>query len=528
MNSIFNFLSQLGKVFNALSPSKRVSIVAVALIAIVSVATFVVYINQQEYRTLYSNLSTEDAGAIAARLKEKNIPYKVSFSGDTISVPAEHVSELRFAMAESGLPVGGGVGFEIFDQKSFGDTEFVQHLNYQRALQGELSRTINDLDEIQQSRVHIVIPRQSLFVEEQVKPTASVVLKLKAGMRLRPSQIEGIGRLVASSVEGLDQEEVMIVDGGGNILSTAKHGSQLSKQTDSQIEFQRNLENNLATRIQSMLEKVVGKDKIVARVSASLDFKVTEKTEETYDPEEPVVRSVHRKSETARSNALPGGESTVSPISGQPGGVASPPGHEKTDETVNYEINRVISKTVMPVGEMKKLSVAVLVDGLYSKNDQNVEEFRPRSKKELATLEGLVKRAVGFDTQRGDQIVVSSVPFKKMEFEEIPGEKVGFLDRITQPFMMARFIKYAVSFIALLMVVFFVLRPLIGFILSKESGARAVNSLPDGSRGRLEGGGVSLAIEGSARNQALSGLETVKTMAGQDARKFAEVLENWL
>jgi flagellar M-ring protein FliF len=527
MNSILNFLSQLGKVFNALSPSKRVSIVAVALIAIVSIATFVVYINKQEYRTLYSNLSTEDAGAIASRLQEKKVPYRVSFSGDTISVPAEKVSELRFEMAESGLPMGGGVGFEIFDQKSFGDTEFVQHLNYQRALQGELSRTINDLDEIQQSRVHIVIPRQSLFIEEQVKPTASVVLKLKAGMRLRAPQIEGIGRLVASSVEGLDPEEVMIVDGGGNILSTAKHGSQLSKQTDSQIEFQRNLENNLATRIQSMLEKVVGKDKIVARVSASLDFKVTEKTEETYDPEEPVVRSVHRKSETGRS-AVSSGESTVSPISAQSGGMTGPAGHEKTDETVNYEINRVVSKTVMPVGEMKNLSVAVLVDGIYSKNDQNVEEFRPRSKKELAILEGLVKRSVGFDVQRGDQIVVSSIPFKKIEFETDTGEKVGFIDRITQPFMVARFIKYAVSLIALLLVVFFVLRPLIGFILSRDSGANAVNSLPDGSRGQLEGGGVTLALEGSAKNPALKGLETVKTMAGQDARKFAEVLENWL
>ncbi|MBW2593365.1 MAG: flagellar M-ring protein FliF, partial [Deltaproteobacteria bacterium] len=173
------------------------------------------------------------------------VPYKVSFSGDTISVPSEHVSELRFEMAASGLPVGGGVGFEIFDNRSFGDTEFVQHLNYQRALQGELSRTINDLDEIQQSRVHLVIPRESLFIEEQAKSTASVVLKLKSGMRLRASQIEGIGRLVASSVEGLDQEEVMIVDSSGNILSSAKHGSQLSKQTDSQIEFQQNMENNL-------------------------------------------------------------------------------------------------------------------------------------------------------------------------------------------------------------------------------------------------------------------------------------------
>ncbi len=526
MSSIFNFLSQLRKVFNALSPSKRVSIVAVALIAAVSVAAFVVYINQKEYKTLYSNLSAEDAGAITARLKEKKVPYKVALSGNTISVPAEQVSELRFDMAVSGLPVGGGVGFEIFDNRRFGDTEFVQQLNYQRALQGELSRTINDLDEIQQSRVHIVIPRQSLFIEKQVKPTASVVLKFKAGKRLRPSQVEGIARLVSSGVEGLNPEEVMIVDSSGNILSTAKTGSQLSKQTDSQIEFQRNMENNLAGRIQTMLEKVVGKDKIVARVSASLDFKVTEKTEETYDPEEPVMRSVHRKSELSK-NALSGGESTVNPING-PQGNAAGLEHEKTDETVNYEINRVVSKTVMPVGEMKRLSVAVLVDGIYSKNDKNVEEFRPRSKKELEILEGLVKRSVGFDVQRGDQIVVSSVPFKKIAFEENTGEQAGFLSRITQPFMVAKIMRYAISFIALLLVVFFVLRPLIEFILSHEATSKPVKSLPGGHTDQLEGGGVSLALEGHKGTPGNSGLDTVKAMANHDARKFAEILENWL
>ncbi|MBW2593364.1 MAG: hypothetical protein JRE58_10280 [Deltaproteobacteria bacterium] len=266
----------------------------------------------------------------------------------------------------------------------------------------------------------------------------------------------------------------------------------------------------------------------MARVSAALDFKVTEKTEETYDPEEPVVRSVHRKNEKSRS-AVIGGESTVSPTDGRKGNTASP-GHEKTDETVNYEINRVVSKTIMPVGEIKKLSVAVLVDGIYSKNDKNVEEFRPRSKTELVLLEGLVKRSVGFDTQRGDQIVVSSICFKKMQFEENAGEKKGLLSRLTQPFMVARFIKYTVLLLALLLVVFFVLRPLIGFILSKDFSAKEVaKSLPYTSEeDRLESGGVSLAIEGSAKDHNLSGLETAKTMAGQNAQKFAEVLENWL
>ncbi|MCK4466874.1 MAG: flagellar M-ring protein FliF, partial [Desulfobacterales bacterium] len=314
MDSVLQFFSQSGNAFKSLTPSKRLSILVVAVVILISIVAFVLFVNQKEYRTLFSNLSAEDAGEIVAVLQEKKIPYKVSSAGDSILIPAEYVSELRLNLAASGLPRGGGVGFEIFDNKNFGVTDFVQQLNYQRALQGELSRTINGLDEIQHSRVHVVIPKKSLFVEKQAKPTVSVIIKLKTGRRLQASQVEGIAFLVAGSVEGLSPEEVMIVDSGGNILSAARSGSQLSKRTDSQMEFQRNVEKNLANRIQTMLEKVVGEGKVVARVSAVLDFRVMEKTEESYDPEEPVVRSLHRRSEKS-STPVRGGESTVSSTS---------------------------------------------------------------------------------------------------------------------------------------------------------------------------------------------------------------------
>ena len=179
MNSVLQFFSQFGEVFKSLPPSKKLSIIIVVAITLTSIGAFVVFVNQKEYRTLFSSLSTEDAGEIVAVLRGKKIPYKVSSTGDSILVPAECISELRLDLAVSGLPRGGGVGFEIFDNKNFGVTEFVQRLNYQRALQGELARTINGLDEIQYSRVHIVIPRKSLFVEEQAKPTASVIIKIK-------------------------------------------------------------------------------------------------------------------------------------------------------------------------------------------------------------------------------------------------------------------------------------------------------------------------------------------------------------
>ncbi len=524
MDSVLQFFSQSGNAFKSLTPSKRLSILVVAVVILISIVAFVLFVNQKEYRTLFSNLSAEDAGEIVAVLQEKKIPYKVSSAGDSILIPAEYVSELRLNLAASGLPRGGGVGFEIFDNKNFGVTDFVQQLNYQRALQGELSRTINGLDEIQHSRVHVVIPKKSLFVEKQAKPTVSVIIKLKTGRRLQASQVEGIAFLVAGSVEGLSPEEVMIVDSGGNILSAARSGSQLSKRTDSQMEFQRNVEKNLANRIQTMLEKVVGEGKVVARVSAVLDFRVMEKTEESYDPEEPVVRSLHRRSEKS-STPVSGGESTVSSTRGFSTKFYGTD-HEKTDEIVNYEINRVISKTVMPVGEVEKLSMAVLVDGVYNKNDKGVEEFQPRSKKEIETLESLVKRSVGFDAKRGDQIVVTSIPFRKVELEMGPAEGEGWKAKLH---LIVPFIKYFVSLIVFMFVLFFILRPLINFIMTKDMTKEiGAGGLPSVDVAQSQGKDILLDLGGGEMDESLEGLDAVRNLAGRDSKKFAELLRNWL
>ena len=514
-----------------MTPGKRVSLIGVAIVVLISIGIFVVSVNHKEYRTLFSNLSAEDAGGIVARLQEKKIPYKVSRSGDAVLVPEEHISELRIDLAVSGLPRGGGVGFEIFDNKNFGVTDFVQQLNYQRALQGELTRTINGLDEVQQSRVHIVLPRQSLFVEEQERPTASVIIKPRAGRNLRPSQVEGIVALVSSSVEGLLPEGVMVVDSSGNILSTvrATDESSFSKRASSQIEYQRGIEKDLANRIQSMLGKVVGEGKVVAKVSAALDFSVVEKTEEAYDPEEPVVRSMRRKSQ---KSGVPGawGESTVSPTGG--GDVSSRMGREETNEVINYEINRVVSKTVMPVGEVEKLSVAVLVDGIYSKDDKGGEEFQPRSGEELKTLEILVKKSVGFDAVRGDQVAVTSIPFRKLDLGmdgSTPPEE-GFRAIL---FSAIPAIKYMISLVALLLVLFLALRPLVKSLSSEGGGDdAAVRRLPAVSAGDAQLENTGAWLEGGAVTPALSdGLDTIegmRTLAVQDARQFADLLKVWL
>jgi flagellar M-ring protein FliF len=497
------------KGFMALPPSKRITIALVSIITIVAIGSVVYYTSQVDYQVLFSNLSAEDAGNIVARLQEKKISYKVSQSGNAISVPADKVSELRLELAASGLPQGGGVGFEIFDTKNLGLTEFVQQLNYQRALQGELSRTINGLDEIQHSRVHVAIPKKSIFVEEQKKPTASVIVKLKPGRTLKPNQIEGITHLVASSIEGLNPNDVMVVDSSGKVLSRPQDETRIGKLSSSQMEYQRNVEREITNRIQTMLEKVVGEGKAVVRVSADLDFRITERLEEKYDPNDPVVRSVQRQTEKSDES------------------------DSRTDETINYEITRTVDKTVMPVGDIKKLSIAVLVDGVYTKNEKGEEAFAPRSKKEMTEIEELVRKASGFDPKRDDQVVVSNVPLKRVDAESDLNQGESFKEHVVTFIPALRWV-----FIIVVIVCFFlfILRPLMKMLIERGS-ERAVSAIttaekwpigpPPGAAAAGElSEGIQPAMIGEPR--MLTETDLIRQMANADSRRFAELLRNWL
>jgi len=518
------YLEGIWRGVGALPGPRKMALAIVTVLIMASIMTFVYFTNQEDYRVLFSNLTGEDASAIVTKLKEKKIPYQISPSGEIISVPSEQVSELRLELGAAGLPHGGGVGFEIFDNKTFGATEFEQQMNYRRALQGELSRTINSLDEIQQSRVHIVLPKESLFIEQQKKPTASVTIKLKTGRKLKESQIDGIGHLVASSVEGLSADEVMIIDSQGNILSKRQGDSRQARLSSSQNEYQRNIEKEMANQIQTMLESVVGKGKAVVRVNAELDFRVMEKTEETYDPESPVVRSTQKQVDKAIGPAPP---SKIVAGAGKTESSGSGPEKEKTEETVNYEINKTVSKTVMPTGEIKKISIAVLVDGIYQKNDKGAVAYQERPKKELDSFEDLVRKSAGFNAQRGDQVVVSSMPFNRTETEE-GMTAPSWLENIAPVIPM---IKYAALIIGLLFMFLFIIRPLVRNVITTAHRIEASEQ-----RQVASGAGVSVALGGQPSQLALSPLDEkplnemalAKQLAGADSKKFAELLRNWL
>ncbi len=519
MNPILQFFTNAWSNFNQMPPAKKMSMAIVVLVTVLGIVGVIYYTGQVDYRVLFSNLSSDDASNIIAKLQERKVPYQISASGTTISVPADKVAETRLEMAGAGLPQGGGVGFEIFDKKMMGATEFEQQLNYRRALQGELARTISSLDEIQSTRVHIVLPKESLFVEQQKKPTASVAIRLKSGRTLRQPQIEGIAHLVASSVEGLNPEDVMVVDSQGNILSKNQSGSKLANLSTSQIEYQRNIEKELAGQIKSMLENVVGQGKAVVRVAADIDFRVTEKTEETYDPESPVVRSTQKQAEKSTSPAAGTGGNTQ---------------EEKTDELINYEINKVVSKTIMPVGEVKKLSIAVLVDGVYTKDQKGTETYQPREKKDLDALEEIVRKSAGFNTTRGDQVSVTNMPFQK----DTELAASGWQDKIVSVTMtLSPIIKYAAIVAAMFLVFIFVIKPLVRSLsaapvsLETETGRLPAGMTPAAIYGTAEAKTAELPMAGQAvqaDEKAVTEAEFVKQLAVADSKKFADLLRSWL
>lgn len=484
-----------------------------------------------DFRTLYANLSPEDAAAIMEKLKEERTPFKLSGGGSAILVPAQRVHELRLEMAGQGLPQGGGVGFEIFDRSNIGVTEFVQKLNYKRALQGELSRTISQLSEIMRARVHLIIPERKLFTDQQEQARASVVVVLRGGRSLSDGQVQGITHLVASSVEGLRSEAVTVIDSRGQVLSKNAGASSEIQMTRTQLELQRNIEKNLEWKIQSMLEKVVGVNKASVRVSSVLDFKQTDLTEERYDPNSQVARSeqvVQEESLGTSSAAEGGAPGVLSNIPGEPGlstqaGSLNQSSTQRKDETINYEISKTVSRTFQPAGAVKRLSVAALVDGTYESvtgDDGNpARKYVPRSEEEMKKFEELVKTAMGYSEERGDQVVVENVPFGE---EALLGDELteaeaapSLSDRLAPWMPLAR---YGFGLALGLIAFFFVIRPVMRTLLTPSA---------PGLPAELPAEFAQLGQQEFSKLNAPS-REQIATLVRQNPQAATMVIKKWL
>ena len=409
-NSFSAYTSQLSSAVRKLTLGQKVGIGAAVVVSIVALVMLVTWANKPSFGILFSNLEATDASKIIDKLKQQSVPYEISDGGKAILVPKDKVYELRLQMAGQGLPQSSVVGYEIFDKPSFGMTDFTQKVNYKRALEGELEKTILQLDEIDGASVHIVMPEKALFESEQKETTASVFLKLKDGAHLTPGEIRGVQRLVAASVEGLDPNNVTIVDSRGNLLSRKSDG--VDALTSSQYDLQGKVESYLANKAQTMLDAVLGPGNAIVRVSAGLDFSQVEKTTEQYDPNSVILS-----------------EQTMQDRSSVPGDTSTSNGSLRTNSVTNYDVGKTVEKIVGDMGGVKKLSVAVLVNGKYTqidKSGQTTVSYTPRSSQEISQLTDIVKKAVGFDVNRGDEVSVVNIPFENDDQAFLLKHKPGF------------------------------------------------------------------------------------------------------
>jgi flagellar M-ring protein FliF len=437
---------------------RKLSLLAVLVVSLALFAFIIIQARTADYQLLYGNLAEADAAATLEWLKGQNIPYKLTNNGRNIMIPSTNVHEARISLAAVGLPQGGGIGFEIFDKQSFALTDFVQKVNYGRALQGELARTISSLGPVENARVHLALPEKRLFKNQQKPATASVILKLAAGRRLGDSQVEGIVHLVSSSIEGLSPDDVTIIDQNGNVLSK-KSDTGIGNLSPDMLEYQLQVEGHLEERAQALLDRAIGPKSSLVRVTANLDFAQTEKTEELFDPEEPVIRSEQVSEEKSGSEivgGIPGVQSNLEGNTVQNSG-ATPPS-SRSQRTTNYEISKVVSRTVNPVGTVQRISVSVLVaDRVVPPEGDQPARTEPRNDTELQALEVMIASALGLDKTRGDKIEVTSMPFTDVYGEEeLADSGIGF--ELAQFLPM---IKYGGLLVAGFFVYLLMVRPMI-------------------------------------------------------------------
>ena len=432
------YLHQVKNLWGSLSRAKRVMLVLLTCAVLVGSSATAVLGSRISYQYLYTDLSQEDAAGIVAKLNELKIPHEIEAGGSAILVPREQVHEVRLQLASMGLPRGGGVGFEIFDQSQFGSTEFEQQVNFRRALEGELSRTISTIDAVRAARVHLVLPERSVFVMRKQEGSASVVLQLQPGRGFSRREVTAVVHLVASAVPGLSPNRVSVVNADGTTLHRPRGDEDDSGMEEAFVERELEMARSLERRAQELLERVVGRGRADVRVRLALDARVRERTEEHFNPASTALRSEHRTVEgtsgTRNESGVPG------PASNLPDGEGDSDADEEGEDfpseeefyletegrdskasreswTRNWEIDRVLEKTSTPAGAIQRLSVAVLVDGTYEQVDGQ-PVFKPREEAELKQLESLVRGAVGFDEARGDVVSIESARFAVEDVEE--------------------------------------------------------------------------------------------------------------
>ena len=411
-------MDQFRKLYANLSVGQRITIVLLALAVGAGLIAFARWKRESDFRPLYTTLASEDAGAVVQKLKEGAVEYRLAENGSTVLVPSAKVDEMRLELAAAGLPKSGRIGFELFDKANFGATEFVEHINYRRALEGELERTVMSLAEIEQARVHITFPKESVYLEARQPAKASVVARLRPGAQLVPQNVIAIEHLVASAVEGLAPESVSVLDVQGHLLSRP-HVATSADGADSGdriLEIRQSMERDLVAKINSTLEPLLGADKFRVGASVECDFSSGEQSDEIFDPNRSVLVSSQKSEDTSTTGGAAGVPGTASNLPRPPAKPATAlAGNSRRTESVTYQPTRTVRHTKLPEGTVKKMSLAVLLDQTVRWEGQGNKLHRvleQPSAETLKSIRDLVAAATGFSTTRGDQLIVECLPFE--------------------------------------------------------------------------------------------------------------------
>lgn len=415
------------KLLDSLSVRQRITILTAILLAGAGTYAVIRWQQESDFRPLFINLGPEDAGGIVQKLKESGVDYRVSDTGGSVLVPSARVAELRLSLAAAGLPKSGRIGFELFDKTNLGATEFTEHVNYRRALEGELERSVVALAEVEQARVHITFPKESVFLDAQQPAKASVLVRLRPGARLAPQNVVAIDHLVASAVEGLSPDAVSVLDMNGNLLGRPRVPAGLDgpEPSEAGLDYRHKVESDLLAKINSTLEPLLGAEKFRAGVSVECDFSGGEQSEEIYDPARSVMLSSQRTEDSSGSNTpsgVPGTASSLPRPTSRPGGGSAQV--SRVTENVTYQSSRTVKKTRLPAGAIRKISVAVLLDQTLTWEKDKSGPRRvlvPPSADKLKVVHDLVAGVTGFNVQRGDQLVVETQPFETTLMLEPPG-----------------------------------------------------------------------------------------------------------
>lgn len=540
---IQSLITQFKNFYKNLTPTKRMSMIASVGIVLAAITVVSVMMSGTSYVPMMKDVSADNLPIVIEKLKSKNIPFRVDEGGKAILVPPEHVYTTQMAlMSELGGHIGS-IGLELFDKQDLGATSYVQRINYQRAMQGELMRAINSLDAVKKSKVILALPPKKTFLEEGGKTTASVTVDLHPGKILSEEQVRGITNLVASSIENLKPEDVTVVDSRGKVLSK-NNGESVSAMSLEMLELKQKTEKELENRIETILAKVVGQGKVIAKVNADINAKDVVSVEEIIDPDRTAVKSTITEDERLNGNRR-------NPA-GVPGARANLPGAEENQQvafnqdvskeykTINYEVPKVVRNVKEAPGGIQRVSVSVLVDGVMSnitKEDGTVEkQWTERSPEELQKYAALVRAAIGFDEKRGDTFTIENMKFEHEDFAE--AEQI--LNSLERRKLFSYVLKWGIIGIAFLLFFFVVVRPFMRWITDnfqesvEELLPKTIEELEELQAVDNTLPGMSAALptleESIDPDKAESELlkDRILSLVGSNNKKAADALSLWL